>query len=307
MRQGASSVRGAPGEVALEPGQWWRGPLLAGAIGLLLTAPHWLKNAIWYGDPVFPYLHPVLGSRWPVEAHELFEYWFKKHEVAPWQPKGTTLLARLGETGALTVGFSFKPHDWSHFHGKVPVFGSLFTLLLPVLALARQRSRALIGLVVAAHMAVFIWYWTLHQDRYLQIAVPWMAAATAALLTLAWRSHPFARVGVVTLVGVQIIWGGDAPFIPAHAMCTSSIKKAVDLLGQGYKKNYESRLDWSDSLNQLDQKLPEDATVLLHEVNPRLGVFRPVVSDFAPSGSSAFATRASRTRAPCTRSSSRWA
>jgi len=37
--------------------------------------------------------------------------------------------------------FSFVVHDWG-FHGEPPVFGSLFTLLIPVLLFLRARAGA---------------------------------------------------------------------------------------------------------------------------------------------------------------------
>src|SRR6185295_13053013 len=33
------------------------GPGLAALLAVVLTAPHWLKNLVWYGDPLYPHLH----------------------------------------------------------------------------------------------------------------------------------------------------------------------------------------------------------------------------------------------------------
>lgn len=257
------------------------GPALAVTAGVLLTAPHWLKNWIFYGDPIFPYLHNQLGAeRWSREAHELWDNWFTQH-VAGWQPRGT-FVEKLLETGRALFTFPFEPHDWPKFHGKRPVFGSLFTLLLPILPFVRPRARVW-ALFLAAYVAVGIWYWTMHVDRYLQVALPWMAAAVAAALVLAWRLHFTARVGVIALVAMHVIWGGDVYFIPGHAMIRQApVQRVVELLAQGHKGNYDKRLEVSDGLFLVGQHLPADAVVLLHEWNPRLGLFCPVVSDYAP-------------------------
>lgn len=77
--------------------------------------------------------------------------------------------------------FSFIPNDYGRYHGKVPVFGSLFTLLtlcLPFL----NNTRRIWCLVTLTLMAIVTWYSVHHQDRYLQTIVPWMAAVTAAII-----------------------------------------------------------------------------------------------------------------------------
>jgi hypothetical protein len=46
-----------------------RGPLGAALALAALTAPHWLKNWVWYGDPVYRFLHHVLAVRlWTIAA-----------------------------------------------------------------------------------------------------------------------------------------------------------------------------------------------------------------------------------------------
>jgi hypothetical protein len=51
------------------------------------------------------------------------------------------------------------------------------------------------------------WYMLAHYDRYLQTLVPLMAAATAATLGRVWLLGPQARVAVVCLVSLQVVWG----------------------------------------------------------------------------------------------------
>jgi hypothetical protein len=136
--------------------------------------------------------------------------------------------------------------------------------------------------VAATHLGIFIWYWSLHQDRYLQVLLPWMAVVTATTIILVWRVHPICRPLLIGLIAVQVIWGGDAYFIPAHAMTRRSPAiTGAELLGQGFKGNYEERFESSDPLFQMGRDLPPDARVLTHEENRRLGLWRPVVADIA--------------------------
>lgn len=251
----------------------------AAGVGLAITGAHWLKNWVFYGDPLFPYLAGVLHPRGHVpEVDRLYREW-QQWQFTPWVFPGTTQ-ERLLEGLKVMGTFSFKPHDFPRFHGKVPIFGSLFTLSLLLLPFL-ERTKRIWPLVIATQLGVFLWFWTFPFDRYLQILLPWMAAATAATFSLAWRTDVVARAAVVVLIAAQVIWGGDVYFIPAHAMTKQSPAITTSkLLGEGYKKRYEERYELGQ-LHKIGAVLPKDATVLLHEHNPRLGLWRRVVSDGA--------------------------
>lgn len=256
------------------------GGVFATLVGLILTAPHWLKNWVWYGDPFFPYLNRyMLSSKWVPETGALFDGWNSMHNG--WRPAEGTLLHKLAETAQAMVAFSFQPHDWIKFHGHIPIFGSLFTLSALMLLFLRNTRRIWI-VFIATEIGIAVWYWTLHQDRYLQALVPWMVCVVAATLALLWQKHWTMKTLTCILVGVQIVWGGDAYFIPAHAMTgTSAAPVTVELLSQGMKGKYTERFAYGDRLFEIgrDPLLPDNAKVLLHEHEPRLGIWRPVVSD----------------------------
>jgi hypothetical protein len=243
--------------------------------GLLLTAPHWLKNWIWHGDPIYPLLHGKLALRpWTSDSAERFVWGFLEAEM--WKP--TRDWAGVKQTLRALFTFSFMPNDWPKFHGKVPVFGSLFTLALLALPFVRA-SRRVWGLFAAAHLGVFVWYWTHHQDRYLQAVVPWMTAATVAVLILAWRSGLVARVLTAVLVALQVVWGGDVYFIPGHAMIKSPWKTAGDLISSGYRKDLGSRKRVVGSFVDVGAALPPGAKVLVHDYRMHLGLGAMSVSD----------------------------
>jgi hypothetical protein len=257
----------------------WRGPVVGLATGLALTAPHWLKNWLWYGNPVYPFASTLFANRpWSPEA----EHTYRALAEVVWAPQGT-FGAKLKETVLALWSFSFEPNDWPKFHGKVPVFGSLFTLSMLALPFLRGTRRVW-ALAAAAHAGLFFWYWTQHEDRYLQALVPWMAAVTAAVLALAWQANVFARVGVAAMVGLQVVWGGDVPFVPAHAMMRAPpLEATIDLLG-GALTTKGKRKNWLDVFHtgvELGKSLPPGSRLLLHEQNPRIGIGVPVVSDAA--------------------------
>lgn len=255
---------------------------VAGVAGLAFTSAHWLKNWVYYGNPVFPYMTRVWRpTQWVPETPRLFDEWLSS-QSAKWVPQGS-FGTKLFESAKAMFTFSFIPHDWPNFHGHMPIFGSLFTLSLGVLPFVKGARRTW-ALSAATHLGVFVWFWTMHQDRYLQALVPWMAAVVAATIGLAFREGWPQRVGVSALVALQIAWGLDAYLLPAHAMTKASpLYTSADLMSLGHKKRYADRWKVGGTLFEIGaaKELPADARILLHENNPRLGLWRPIVADVA--------------------------
>ncbi len=248
--------------------------LACGATALALSAPHWLTNWIWYGDPLYPVLYRWLHVHpWTADSPAALRV-FMSFQAPPspgWQGVKDALLA--------TLTFSFKPNDWWSFHHDVPVFGSLFTLTLLCLPFVRAGVRlwlACIGVMVA----IVFWYLTNHQDRYLQAWLPIMAATTAAALILIWRRRNLVvRALVVVLVAVQMIWGGDVPFLPTHNIAYDSpLRIDSNFLASGFLRT-EHRLRPYGAMGEIGETLPKDAVVLVHEIQLQLGLGVRVVDD----------------------------
>jgi hypothetical protein len=253
-----------------------RPALLWGLSCLAVSSSHWLKNWIFYGDPFYPLLHKYLAARPFYEgAGPLLdrEYWNARFVLTG------TFGQKVLQTLAAIPTFSFIPHDWG-FHGDRPVFGSLFTLLIPVLAFFRARQRLWL-MIAGIHIAIVVWFVTSHQDRFLQALLPWMAACTAAMLVLAWRGGRLIRCGVALLVIFQILWAGDVPFIRSHAMIGDSPFKAlIDHVAAGHSGKYDDRLRLhGGSLQSVGERLPEHAKVLIHERHGGLGMMAETISD----------------------------
>jgi hypothetical protein len=244
----------------------WSFPAAVVASIVVLTSPYWLKNALYYGDPMFPSLRRWLPSHpWSPSADAPYATWF-------WLRHPPLSGAGVIEMAKTLVTFSFVPHDHPEFHGNVPVFGSLFTLCTPLLLFLGRRSR-LHWLFGGTYLGIAAWFWIHQFDRYLQTIVPWMAAATAAVLILVWREGSVARLAVVLLVGLQIVWGGDVPFMPSHRAAGAAIPKVViDLIGRSDQKDSYSRLAAYPEWEAMGRALPHDAKVLVHEEEIRLGL-----------------------------------
>jgi len=254
----------------------WKGPAAATVTALIATAFFWGRNWIWYGDPVYPSLHEYLTLRpWTEDSAVLFEWGYK--ELQFWRPERSWSGVRESLKALFT--FSFIPNDYGRHHGKVPVFGSLFTLLILCLPFLKN-TRRIWGLVALTLVAIFTWYSVHHQDRYLQTIVPWMAAVTAAIIICIWRTNRLSRVAVAILIVAQVLIGADVYFIQSHAMIRSPVKRVADLLAQGHKRKYDERLKVFSGWVALRDALPEDAHVLLHDNHVHLGLSRRTTSDW---------------------------
>ncbi len=257
----------------------WRRPVPAAAWAittLLLSSAHWLKNWIFYGDPFYPLLNGILHD------HPFFAGAATEFEKAFWPDAFVlhgTLLEKTVETLKTLVTFSFVPHDWGTFHGETPVFGSLFTLTVPML-LCFRRTLKIWLLVIAVHLGIVVWFVTSHQDRFLQALVPWMAACTAAALALAWREGVWVRTGVAVLVAAQVVWSGDIYFFRTHAMVGDApLKATIEFISAGHRKEYQSRFLVHNEMREIGKSFPPDAKVLLHRSRDRLGIGVPTVVD----------------------------
>ena len=258
--------------------RWLTGPAVTLIGGLLFTSPLWAKNWVWYGDPFFPALHQHLTLRpWNDDMSSLMELNWKRQVR---RPQGTAF-EQLKQTLAGGWNFSFTSYTHGRFHGKMPYFGSLFTLSVFLLPFLRGAKRTW-GLFIAAQLGVFVWFAFTHVERYLQLLVPWMAAVVAAAFVLAWQQGRLARLPLLALVAMQVIWGGDALFIRSHAMLGDlPMVHSARLIESGYKGHWSLRERVFDPLQQIGDTLPPGSSVLLHELNPRLGLSARVVSDMA--------------------------
>ncbi len=240
---------------------------------LILTAPHWLKNWVWYGDPIYPMLHRFFPSH-------------------PWAPEAAARLSILEATGRpgsvnaeglfaaakATLTFSFEPNNWEFLYGNWPVFGSLFTLTLPCLLFVKGAARVA-WLYALGMAAVFVWYLLTHYDRYLVAAVPLMAGATATTFVLVARSGYKPRIALALLGGLQVVWAGDTPFIRTHNLLHDSPIRVVALFLASAFERQENRLDIYEPLSTIGRALPPDATVLAHDNIMILGLDRNWVTD----------------------------
>jgi hypothetical protein len=255
---------------------WKVGIGVAVVASFLLTAPHWAKNWIWYGDPFFPALHKYLTLRpWNEDMPEVVE---RAWSVLVRRPAGT-LGERLKETLITGFDFSFRSFTKGRFHGSWPYFGSLFTLSLLWLPFVRGAKRTW-AVVVAVQLGIIVWFNLSHVERYLQALIPWMAAVVVVAVVLAWRTGRLARLPIALLVLLQVVWGGDAFFFRAHAMLHEMpLVHTARLMESGFKGKWSLRESLFSSQQTVGEALPPGSTLLLHGYQPRVGYRAQVIVD----------------------------
>jgi hypothetical protein len=246
----------------------WRGPATLIVLGALLSAPHFLKNWIFYGNPVYPFMVELFRGSHPVTGvpHQLTD--------EAWHPKGT-FFVKLRNAVEMVFTYSFHPHYASP--KNVGVIGSLFTLLLPTLPFLRRTKRLWVFTLMSLAV-VFTWAWLYVIDRQAQIFVPLLATATAVMIVRAWELGWVARVGLVALVGMQLVWTGDAYFFSGY----ERLFDAVNLIKSGYEGNAKTRFrGYMAAEVAISKRLPPNAVVLFHNTRLSLGVTHKVLQDLA--------------------------
>jgi hypothetical protein len=248
---------------------------LAGS-GLLLTTPHWLKNLIWYGDPMYPMLHAYLAVRpWIEDGPFILKVYLQDGFAAT-----GTFEDKLDGLYRALYDYSFGLYSWLSFHGNYPIFGSLFTFALPALPFLRN-AKGIWWVVLLVHLGIGVWFWFFHFERYLQTLLPWMAAALAAISISAWRTGLPARIGLVSLFALQLAWGLAAIFWPLHQMTgKSNVALAAEFLGRAYRnQGAATRVQPFEDFAALGRAVPRSSKVLVHHEHMRTGLGRMSVTD----------------------------
>lgn len=255
---------------------WLYGLAAALFSGLALTAPHWLKNWVWYGDPMYPILSRHFSPRpWIAEAPR----WFAAYQAENWTAKGDAE-AKLRAVLRAFGDYSLAIYNWPDFHGAFPIVGSLFTFGLVAVPLLRG-TRRVFWLVVTVHVGLVFWALYFAHDRYLQTLVPLMAAGIAGLSILAWRTGLPARAAVVLLGGVQLVFSLDMPFWPLHKMTgKAGMALASEFFGQAYDKRFGARTRAFDALASIGEALPRGSKIVLHHEHVRLGLRHETIWDW---------------------------
>lgn len=266
-----SAPRTSGGSASVGRGNLLWGPAILVGLCALLVSPHFLKTYLFHKNPVYPFLLQVFTKSTPtvpnaaILANNIFV-------DSPWVPVGS-FLTRLWHAIGLFFTFSFEPHY--SFTKNVPAFGSLFTLLLPCLLLIPVRRAIALAAFIGSG-ALIAWGMVFNVDRNLQTFTPILACVTGALLVKLWRLGWLARVGLMPLVAVQLVWGADAPFYGIQ----NQVHSGMELVRSTFDGRAPSRFEgYRRDFVSAGRALPRDAKVLLHGSHVSLGIDRDTLQD----------------------------
>jgi hypothetical protein len=250
---------------------WWA-PAIVLAVGIGAFAPHAIRQLIFYNNPFYPFMQDVFVHSTPTVPDAA--YLVTKALADPlYQPQGT-FFEKLLHSAELFWTFSFVPHY--SFSRDMPIFGSLFTLLFPCVFFIRNGRLWLFAAIGAG--ALLVWGYVYNVDRNLQAFMPVLACVTGALVIACWRMGVWARIGLVPVVGLQILWGSDALFYSQQ----ERLNQAMDLIKSGYEGHAHKRFaDYRGWHLSASRALPPNARVLLHSELTSLGLKREVLLDMA--------------------------
>jgi hypothetical protein len=238
---------------------------------VVLGSPHFLKNWFYFRNPVYPVMQATFKASTPTVpgAARMVDYLF-----VDWRHHPPTLLSqRLWEALQLMFTFSFEPHYT--FIGNWPMFGSLFTLLLPVALLLPSARRLWLGYFLGLG-ALFTWGFTFRVDRNLQTFLPILVAVTAATIVRAWKLGLGARLGILPIVALQIVWGADFFFTGSDRL-----QAGVALIRSGFEGRSAQRFaDYRRGYRELGQAIPTNALAVLHNSHISLGINRRILLDW---------------------------
>lgn len=250
---------------------------------VVLWSPHWLKNWLFYGDPLYPILNAYLPVHpWNLQAAMYFRLFI---EGAVLQPSRDLHGVLESVRAALTIGFDVHEYD---YHRELPTFGFLFAATLYCLPFVAAGWRIWVTEAVSVTAAI-VWFWSNHRDRYLQNFLPWLVAGTTAVLVRAFRYHGRAgRLAVILLVVSELAFGAGVYLLPVHVMTPGGhpiphVGKLVLAGMKGdYGRRYEPYPEWGFAdWTVIGQTLPLGARVLVHEDRLWIGLDAPVVVDEA--------------------------
>jgi hypothetical protein len=243
----------------------WTGPALALGLSLVLTAPFFLENIVWYKNPIYPMAQSTFTASTPKlpDGALLAEYVQKnwgahpKTEVLPW-------------LRSLWTGISTFPcHPRTPESGPMFVFALVLTVLLP-------RARAIGFAMLFCLGCLVTWNSTYVQGRNLQGVLPIVAMATGAALLRGFRVGGAAKLAVGGLLAFQIAASFDAAFGDI-----GRIDRGLAMI-RGHREG--SSREWISRYRhpyvEITNELPRDAVVLLHSEHPSLGLDRATLHDW---------------------------
>jgi hypothetical protein len=217
---------------------WFIAVVCGGVAGLAALLPYLVRNGMASGNPVFPYLHDVLGSgHWSAEQFTRFAG--GHHFSGSW-------LERLR---LLVLPDAHDPAGARHRGLLHPQFAMLFpvTALAAAVMLWRRELRAALWVLVAALLVqIVMWLGATHiQSRFLlPLAVPACVLVGVVGMGAVWERRWMARAGVVVVAGAAV-WGAGSLVVLSQSSLPASVGTIAANGADAFHGLALREVDWS--------------------------------------------------------------
>ena len=250
------------------------GLVVAAGVTLVVTSPYWLRNLVWYHNPIYPaasWLFPSTPWNQDATASQTYYELSNIFTAAVSSPS-----YRLESSFGALIDYQSKLYGWKDMMGDQPVMGSGYILSLAVLPLLPERRR-LLGLALLVNLGILVWFNThQHHMRYLTVLTPLMAAGMAATALSLWELGWPPRLAVMGITGLLLSAYGDVPFRQTHRIWrhSSPVENAAEFIAKRGPGGIRIKM-WSE----IGAALPANAKPLVHGVETHLGLPRQSVTD----------------------------
>jgi hypothetical protein len=245
------------------------GPAILLTVTVAVSSPHFIKNTVFYGNPVYPLAQGIFTSSHPHRGPGVYE---QGGGPAPFAPQGHGV-ERVLWIGQKLVDYSFETAN-RDFTKHRPYMGALFSLLVPCLLFVTRPGRIAFCVLMGV-IAFFVWGNVAANDRYLLAFLDLFIAVGGALVVRVWEMGWIARAGLLPLLGLQLIWAAAVMFYYGN----SRVRAGIDLITAGYDGRAAARFGGKGKQAQITQATPPDARILSRNYKGLLGLDRMVLSD----------------------------
>ena len=254
-----------------------------------VASPWYLKNYVWFGNPVYPFVTGELaqfgqsGNRYFNEQdHQKLEQHFE--EVRQSDP---LLVASLDQelSSARDARPSRHPlRIWEYFTQPnkylmaEPRHYPNYLFLLAPLLLFLPRQRIVLWLFVVSVVCVFATAYNSWIARYQLPAYPALTIVSAFVLSHI-SNQIRQRLALAPLISVYVIALALSFVIGSAAVAIRQFDLLAYLRGSISRSQFDSRLTYHKPIDFINRKLPADARVICIGAQMNYGIQRPYLTD----------------------------
>lgn len=235
------------------------------ALAAALCAPWYIRNIVWTGNPVYPFLYSKLGGKsWNEDRTRIYTHeqntFGVGHTATTEQPDQALNPLQPGRLGHSILGLAYTPGRYinpGQTAGLGVPFGAIgaaiIATLLLGLATAKPKSTEGVALVGCVLMLV-AWFGLSQQSRYVLSIAPCLAIIGGSL-----AAKPVLKYVVGALACIQL---GYTAYLIDQSLLANQLSV---VLGQVTEEQYLSKFVPFSNAAQEINKLPKGSKIALYD------------------------------------------